>query len=307
MTASPPALRSGALDRARLSGLRLRAREVAEGVLSGAHRSHRRGHGVEFGGHREYLPGDDLRFLDRRALLRHGRLLVREFETETERGLHLLVDATRSMAYRSEGLATTKLEYASVLAAALARVAVAGADRVSLDFLGGREPLPVPTTGGLEGFERIVDALEELQPDGDPSGEPDTVRVALRAPVRRSRRGGIVVVFSDFLDPPETWGRALAELGAPGRASVAVRVLDPAEARFPFTGPVELRATEGTARVHTEAGRARAGYLAALARQTESLRSALTHARAGLVLAETTDDPSAVVRAVLEAARRGPA
>src|ERR1700745_1820346 len=89
-----------ALDWGSLAPLRLRARLVAEGVYAGSHRSARRGAGVEFGGHRQYVPGDDLRWLDRRSLLLHDRLLVRQFETETDRALRLVVDATASMGYR---------------------------------------------------------------------------------------------------------------------------------------------------------------------------------------------------------------
>src|SRR5262249_32964690 len=73
------------IDWGALAPLRLKARAVAEGVYAGMHRSARKGAGVEFGGQRPYVPGDDLRFFDRRALLRHDRLMVREFETETDR------------------------------------------------------------------------------------------------------------------------------------------------------------------------------------------------------------------------------
>ena len=67
------------LDWGSLSPLRVKAKTLADGVWTGGHRSKRRGSGVEFGGHRAYVPGDDLRWLDRRALPRHGRLIVREF------------------------------------------------------------------------------------------------------------------------------------------------------------------------------------------------------------------------------------
>src|SRR5262249_30159541 len=69
-----------AIDWGSIAPLRLRARTIAEGVYAGAHRSLRKGAGVEFGGHRPYIPGDDLRWLDRRAVLRHDKLIVREFE-----------------------------------------------------------------------------------------------------------------------------------------------------------------------------------------------------------------------------------
>jgi uncharacterized protein (DUF58 family) len=87
-------------DWGKLAPLRITARHVADGVAAGGHRSRRRGAGVEFGGHREYIPGDDLRWLDRHALMRHGKLLIREFETETDRSVWLLVDATPSMGFR---------------------------------------------------------------------------------------------------------------------------------------------------------------------------------------------------------------
>ena len=114
-----------AIDWGSIAPLRLRARAVADGVYAGAHRSLRRGPGVEFGGHREYVPGDDLRWLDHRALLRHDKLLVREFETETDRGLRIVVDASASMAFRGEKAPASKFAFAALLAAALARIALA--------------------------------------------------------------------------------------------------------------------------------------------------------------------------------------
>src|SRR5580704_3050634 len=131
-----PGIRS-ALDWGTLAPLRLRARVVAEGVYAGAHRSARRGAGVEFGGHRAYVPGDDLRWLDRRSLLRHDRLLVRQFETETDRALRLVIDATASMGYRGERAPGAKLAWSSLIGAALARIALANGDPVGFSVIGG--------------------------------------------------------------------------------------------------------------------------------------------------------------------------
>ena len=51
------------LDWGAFAPLRLKARSVADGVYAGSHKSPRKGSGVEFGGHRAYVPGDDLRSL----------------------------------------------------------------------------------------------------------------------------------------------------------------------------------------------------------------------------------------------------
>src|SRR5256885_6124730 len=102
------------IDWGAIAPLRLRARALADGVYAGAHRSLRRGPGVEFGGHRPYVPGDDLRWLDRRALLRHDKLIVREFETETDRGLRLIVDTSSSIKFRRREAPAAKLAYAAL-------------------------------------------------------------------------------------------------------------------------------------------------------------------------------------------------
>jgi len=267
--------RVGTLDWGKLAPLRLRARAVAEGVYAGAHRSRRRGPGVEFGGHRSYVPGDDLRFLDRRATMRHGKLLVRQFETETDRGLRLVVDASQSMAYRSEEAPGAKLAYAALIGAALCRVALASADTVSLDFIGGERAPPLPAMGGLEAFDRLTEILAAIEPSGDASTSLPLLDTALDAVARRSRRGTAIVILSDFIDLPEGAADRLVALCSGGRVVVGVRVLDPVEVTFPFAGPVLLRGSEGGAQVETDGTSARAGYLSALAQKMASYREKL--------------------------------
>jgi uncharacterized protein (DUF58 family) len=289
------------LDWGKLAPLKLRARAIAEGLYAGAHRSRRRGPGVEFGGHRSYVPGDDLRFLDRRATMRHGKLLVREFETETDRGLRLVLDASRSMAYRSEGAPGAKLAFAALMGAALARVALAGGETVSLDWIGGANARPLGAMGGLEAFDRLVDALESVEPGGDVLREPEALDRTLGVVARRARRGAVVVVLSDFLDLPVGSGDRLVALASGGRLVVGVRVLDPAEALFPFEGPVRLLSSEGAIRIETDGASARAGYLKALADQMNGYRDKLIGQGGRFVEATTADEPIAVVQRILSA------
>lgn len=286
-----------AIDWGKLAPLRLHAKVAADGVYAGAHRSVRRGAGVEFGGHRNYLPGDDLRFLDRHARMRHGLLLVREFETETDRALRLIVDASASMSFKSEQALAAKYAYAAVIAAALGRVAVVRGDRVALDFIAGERAVPLPSTGGREAFERLVGHLES----GTASGEADekTLERALAPTARYARRGAAVVVFSDLIDLPEGSADMLAGLCALGRALVVVQVLDPVEQSFPFQGAVALRALEGQGFVETEADAARAEYLGALERLKSAWEQRLLGRGGRLVLAGTAEEPTEVVRRVL--------
>jgi len=280
--------------------LRIRAQAIAEGVYTGPHRSIRKGAGVEFGGHRPYTPGDDLRFIDRRSVLRFDRLLVREFEMETERAVWLCVDATASMSYRGQGPAS-KLAYASLLCAALARVALSSGDPVGLTWIGGAGPRPLPARGGREAFDRVVGALESTDAAGDLSEDPHALDRALAPLARRSRRGSVIVLLSDLVDLPDGARRSFTSLLTHRRHGVVVQVLDPTEAHLSFDGHVRLRALEGDAVVEADVNAVRDAYLARLEALRGEWSSDLVARGGRFVHAETSDPPEQVVRKIVSA------
>jgi uncharacterized protein (DUF58 family) len=286
-----------------LTPLRIRARQVAQGIYAGTHRSALRGAGVEFGGYREYVPGDDLRWLDRRSLMRHQHLLVRQFETETDRTLCLVVDASASMGFRGPGAPGSKMAFASLLAAALARIALRSGDPVSLAFLGGTGAQPVARSSGREQFERVVGALDAVQAGGDAHVDRAMVERAVAWLDRSARRGSVVIVLSDLLDLPDDAADRLSGLVSNGRVVVFVQTLAPAETEFPFEGPIRLRSLEGDTVVETDAEGARERYLEALAALTARWHDAVLARGARFVQAKTTDPPVRVLRDIVRAVR----
>jgi uncharacterized protein (DUF58 family) len=103
---------------ARLGPLQVRARKVMEGVLTGLHKSPHHGQSVEFAEHKEYAPGDEIKYIDWRAFAKLDKYYVKRFEMETNLRALLVVDASGSMAYGRGAM--TKLQYAAVCAGALA-------------------------------------------------------------------------------------------------------------------------------------------------------------------------------------------
>lgn len=281
------------LDWGALLPLRLRAPGAALGALTGAHRSLRRGAGVEFAGHRAYTPGDDLRFLDRHALMRHGTLALREFETETDRSVLFVLDATASMGFRGGRAPGAKLAFGALIAAALAYVVLRGGDRVALDWLGGAATSSLPLRGGRHTFEGLVAMLEGAAPRGEVTR--DALRRALGR-AGRAKTGSVSVFVSDLLDFPEGAAEEVAALAAGGRSLLVLQVLDPDERDLPFDGPVRLRSLEGDVTVDTDASNVRSAYLEALARLQDRWAAALAARGSRLVLASSADDPVDVVR-----------
>jgi uncharacterized protein (DUF58 family) len=248
--------------------------------------------------------GDDLRWLDRRSLLRHERLVIRQFETETDRALCLLVDASASMAFRGPYAGGTKIAFASVIAAALARVALSGGDPVSLSFMGAEEcGSPVPRSASGEQFDRIVASLDSVRPGGDAYVDRGMLHRALDALARATRRGAVVVVLSDLLDAADGAAEQVAALASGGRVLSVVQVLDPAEVDLPYRGTVRLRALEGTADVETDADAARGGYVARLGEIADSWERAVLRRGGRFLRASTSENPVRVVRTLLDRLR----
>src|SRR5687768_18446134 len=117
---------------ARLEGLELRARRIVEGYVAGLHRSPYQGFSNEFAEHREYVPGDDLRYVDWKVFGKTDKFYLKQYEEETNLVSYLLLDTSESMRYQSEGTALSKLEYAKCIAASLSYLILQQQDSVGL-------------------------------------------------------------------------------------------------------------------------------------------------------------------------------
>ncbi|MFL3659703.1 MAG: DUF58 domain-containing protein, partial [Opitutales bacterium] len=134
--------------------LELRARVVVEGLWSGLHRSPLQGFSVEFTEYRQYTQGDDLRYLDWKLLARTDREFIKKFEDETNLRCMILLDASRSMQFGSDGV--SKAEYARTLAATFAYFLLKQRDVVGLALFDSelREYLPARWRPGQ--FRRLL-------------------------------------------------------------------------------------------------------------------------------------------------------
>src|SRR5207237_8632042 len=96
----------------------LLAKLVVEGFINGLHQSPFHGFSVEFADHREYVPGDDLKYLDWALYARTDQYFVKRFEEETNLRCTIVLDRSASMAFGTGSL--TKWDYACFLSTCLA-------------------------------------------------------------------------------------------------------------------------------------------------------------------------------------------
>ncbi|GDX91719.1 hypothetical protein LBMAG46_17260 [Planctomycetia bacterium] len=177
----------------RLEYLSIMSKRVFRGQLLAQRRTRQTGAGIEFADHREYSPGEDLRYLDWNVYARHGDLLIRRFQEEQDLHLWLLLDCSNSMNL-ADG---RKFDLARQLAAALAWIALADLDRISVLACAAGIVEQFPLTRGRE---RILPLMQFLQ--GLTASTPQTSLLeSVRQFLHRRPRPGIAVILSDLFDP----------------------------------------------------------------------------------------------------------
>ena len=163
-------------------------------AAAGVRDTRRRGEGRSFARLRDYVVGDDPRYIDWKATARRGHTITREFTVEQSQTMYVLVDAGRSMTQLAG--AYPRFEYALSSALVLADVAVRAGDRVGAMVFDDRLRVLVPAQRGTGALHALRTALVPVQPT---LVEPD-YSAAFRALALRQRKRALVVLLTDVID-----------------------------------------------------------------------------------------------------------
>jgi len=254
---------------AKLKGLRLRARHIVEGYVAGLHKSPYHGFSIEFAEHREYAPGDDLRYVDWKVFGRTDKVYLKQYEDETNLLCYLVLDVSESMTYKSAAAPLSKLEYAQSLAAALGWLVLQQQDAVGLATFDSQLRAMIRPAGNPSHLEQLLAAMEAAVPGKKTAAGPIFHELAARLTKR-----GIVVILSDFFDDVAALAAGLKHFRHRRHDVVLLHVLDPAELDFPFQGPTEFKGLEEFPEVQADPLVIRRAYQ----RELESFRQALQQA-----------------------------
>ena len=273
---------------ARLSGVKLRARAVMEGVLSGLHKSPHQGQSVEFSEHKEYAPGDELRHLDWKAFGKFDKYYVKRFEHETNlRGI-LVLDGSASMGYGSGPL--TKLQVATTLAGALGYLLVRQQDAAGLTVVRGEGVTELPARAAAGHLSTFLEALEKVEP----RGTTDLFAAADHL-AEKVRRRSMVAVFSDLFDDRQEALKRLLQLRARKNDVAIFHVLDPAELTFPFDDPTLFLSMEDDRRIEVNPREIKESYLEEMSRFLASVRETCAEADVDYELVRADEPLDAVL------------
>src|SRR5688572_13720533 len=240
---------------AQLQGLELRARRIVEGYVAGLHRSPYHGFSNEFAEHREYAPGEVLRYVDWKVFGKTEKVYLKQFEVETNLICYLILDTIESMQYQGTGAPLSKLAYCQCATTSLAYLVLHHRDSV-----------------GLVTFDQEVRQL--IRPSSNPTQLKQLLGVMEHSTAaRKTRTGpifhdlaerlgrrGIVVVLSDLFDDVDAMLAGLKHLRHRRHDVIVLHILDPAEIDFPFQQITMFKGLEALGEVITEPRSLRAAY-----------------------------------------------
>jgi uncharacterized protein (DUF58 family) len=215
---------------AQLERLELVSRKVFRGRMKGERKSKRKGQSVEFADFRQYVPGDDLRFIDWNLFARMERLYLKLFLEEEDLHFYALIDTSESMNFGEP----TKLQYAKQLAASLGFIGLCRADRVKIETLGTSSRQPGPVLRGRASLWRMMDYLEGIEP-----GRNVGLAEGVKNFCLRNTGKGILVLITDLMDK-EGYEKALRFLVTQQMDVYVLHVLCPEELNPEVKGDLKL-------------------------------------------------------------------
>ena len=215
---------------AKLEALDFVSRKIFRGHVRGERRSTRKGRSVEFADYRNYVQGDDLRFVDWNIVARLDKLFVKLFLEEEDLHFYALVDNSPSMDFGEP----TKLHTARQIAAALGFIGLIRSHRVCIETLGQGLRTPSPIWRGRHNSWRMFQHIASPAPTERASLLEGVRNFGLRHPGR-----GILVLVTDLMDK-QGYEEALRYLSARRFDTYVVHVLSREELQPDVEGELRL-------------------------------------------------------------------
>jgi uncharacterized protein (DUF58 family) len=209
-------------------------RRRLDGLLHGEYMGLVPGHGSEAGETRMYMPGDDVRRIDWNVSARMTDPYVRETIADRELECWIVADDSPSLDFGTA--LCEKRDLAISAAAAVGFLTHRTGNRIGAAIVGPDGVEIVPARGGKDHLLAVLHRLIAA-PRFD-VGRTDLGSALLKV-AGIARRRGLVVIVSDFLQPPDTWQQRLAQI-AVRHETLCIEVVDPREVELPSVGVLAM-------------------------------------------------------------------
>lgn len=179
----------------RIRTLEIYTRKLVQSTFHGEYTSFYKGQGLTFSEVCKYIPGDDVRNIDRNVSARMGEPYIKIFEEERDCTLFLLVDVSASTLF-GENKVTIR-EAIQNIAGVLALSAAKSKDKIGLVLFSDKIEYFIPPKKGLAHGMRILKDLFSFEPKQTKTDLQNSFTFLNKV----ARKHTIVFCISDFLTP----------------------------------------------------------------------------------------------------------
>jgi uncharacterized protein (DUF58 family) len=183
-----------------IKNLKLLAKEVVEGFITGIHKSPFHGFSVEFSEHKLYNTGESTRHIDWKLFAKTEKLYTKKYEEETNLRCHIVIDNSASMHYpivKKQTINTlNKVGFSAIAAASLMEILKRQRDAVGLSIYSDSYEYYAPEKGSERHRSMLLHQLEQLLVSESKS-TTDTYKYLHRVAEKLHRRS-LIFVFTDM-------------------------------------------------------------------------------------------------------------
>ncbi len=213
----------------------IQVKTIVEGFMSGSHKSPHHGFSVEFKEHKQYYPGDDLKYIDWRVLAKTDKVYIKRFEEESNLYINIFLDVSKSMAFSSDKNSISKLEYSKYIAGTLLYLSLLQKDSPLLSVFSNKIVKQYNRASDFSYVNDILNNLEEIKPVGKTDFKTVFIKLA-----RSIKKRALVIIISDFIGDINNIVEGIKYIKSKKNDVILFSVNDLFEKEFPFKGNVKF-------------------------------------------------------------------
>jgi uncharacterized protein (DUF58 family) len=224
-----------------LNRLSLLVKKRITSTYAGSRPSLAKGRGLTITDYREYVKGDDIRYLDWKLYARTDKDYIKLFEEDKSLTTHIILDRSTSMDF---GDKVTKFEYGAMMGLAYAYLTLRNNDKFVFSTF-AEDLTFVKPRKGMSQLASIMDILNQAKIKGD-----SRFSFSMNRYKQLIHSKSIIIIISDFLVPKEEILKGLMRLGRKNEIKI-IQVLDRDEVDLKIEGDVNLHDSESNTVLRT--------------------------------------------------------
>jgi uncharacterized protein (DUF58 family) len=219
--------------RKKIKQILIKTKRMMNSTVFGDYSSAFKGSGLEFNQLREYVPGDDVRFIDWNSSAKMNKIMVKEFVEERDRTIILAVDVSASTKFSSSFELKSKV--IAQFASTIAFISNENKDKVGAVFFSDKIEKWLPPKKNRSNYFSILKSILTIQS----SHSGTCIGSAIEFLNSLKKRNSIIFIISDWIDDEQVYLKPLKS-AAIRHEVIGVRLLDSLEKSFPKVGFLDV-------------------------------------------------------------------